>query len=113
MRYTKYHEWVDLQGTIATIGLCPYARDEIGEIVNAVLPPEGARIEAGASIGAIESNKSALELYAPLSGKIESVTKNFHELKWLYKMAVSDIAEYDALLTKEQYEKGMQGGGEV
>jgi glycine cleavage system H protein len=73
LRYTKDHEWVRMDGDEGTVGITAYAADELGDIVFVELPPVGKALTAGASFGAIESVKTASELYAPVSGEVVAV----------------------------------------
>ena len=109
MRYTRTHEWVDLHEGVATTGLCDAAIAGIGNVTSMQLPEEGTDIIIGEEVGLLESNKSAIELYAPLSGRVLERAADIKDLKWLYRIKISDKAEYDSLLTKEQYEKEIFG----
>jgi glycine cleavage system H protein len=68
--YSKTHEWLKIDGPMATVGITDYAQEAIGEIVFVELPPVGAVLAAGDSIAAVESVKAASEIYAPVSGKV-------------------------------------------
>ena len=70
LKYTKEHEWVLVEGDVATIGITPYAADQLGDIVFVDLPAVGSRVESGRVVGEIESTKSVGELYAPVAGEI-------------------------------------------
>ena len=71
-RYTKEHEWLDVSGTAGTIGITDYAQSTLGDIVFVQLPDEGTAVQAGDSLGEIESTKSVSELYAPITGTVVS-----------------------------------------
>ncbi|PJJ71558.1 glycine cleavage system H protein [Diaminobutyricimonas aerilata] len=70
LKYTKEHEWVLVEGDVATIGITAYAADQLGDIVFVDLPAVGSRVESGRVVGEIESTKSVGELYAPVAGEI-------------------------------------------
>ena len=70
LKYTKEHEWVLVEGDVATIGITQYAADQLGDIVFVDLPTAGSRVESGRVVGEIESTKSVGELYAPVAGEI-------------------------------------------
>ena len=112
MRYTTAHEWVTLEDGIATVGLQERAKEHIGEVVNMRFSEVGTKVKAGDSIGILESNKSAIELYAPLGGEIVEVAPDFNS-KGLYKLKLLNNEEYETLLDKEQYEKDVLGGKEI
>lgn len=73
LKYTKDHEWAKLEGAVATIGVTDHAQRELGDIVFVELPKVGAAVTAGQSFGTIEAVKTVAELYAPVSGTVESV----------------------------------------
>ena len=112
MKYTTAHEWVELEDSIATVGLLSSAKEHIGEVVNMRFLEVGEKVKTGESIGILESNKSAIELYAPLGGEIAKVAADF-DSKWLYKLKLQNNEEYETLLDKEQYEKDVLGGKEI
>jgi glycine cleavage system H protein len=76
LRYTKDHEWVRLEEGEGTVGISAYAAEELGDIVFVELPAVGRKLEAGASFGAIESVKTASDLYAPVSGEVVAVNES-------------------------------------
>jgi glycine cleavage system H protein len=75
LKYTKDHEWAKLEGAVATVGVTDHAQRELGDIVFVELPKVGATVTAGQSFGTIEAVKTVAELYAPVSGTIEAVTR--------------------------------------
>jgi glycine cleavage system H protein len=76
LRYTKDHEWVRLEEGEGTVGISAYAAEELGDIVFVELPAVGRKLEAGSSFGAIESVKTASDLYAPVSGEVVAVNES-------------------------------------
>ncbi len=111
LRYTEEHEWVDVQGEVATIGITAYAADKLGDVVFVDLPEIGSSVVGGTVVGEIESTKSVGELFAPVDGTVEAVndavvaspelvnSDPFGE-GWLVKVR---FAELPALLSFEQY----------
>lgn len=113
--YSKEHEWVVVDGDVATIGISHFAQDQLGEVVYIDLPSEGDSIEAGDTFGEIESVKSVSELYAPLSGEIvevnsslddspETVNASPHGDGWMIKVRIEDASQVDALMSAEEYD---------
>ncbi len=115
-KYAKTHEWAELEGNIATVGISDNAQKQLGDIVYVNLPEVGAEIKAGEVFCSIESVKSASDSYAPVSGKIvevngelegtpETINKSAEDDGWIAKIEVSDPKELDGLLDKEAYDK--------
>ena len=115
IKFTQEHEWVKLEGDVATIGISSYAVDELGEIVFVDLPPLNSEVEQMAEFGSVESVKTVSSLYMPMSGIVMSVNKAVqknpelinqspYEDGWLVKLKISDDKEYDDLLTAQEYE---------
>jgi len=113
--YSKEHEWVVVDGDVATIGISSFAQDQLGEVVYVDLPSVGDELTAGDSFGEIESVKSVSELFAPVSGEItevnsalddspETVNAAPHDAGWMVKVALSDAGELDALMSAEDYD---------
>ena len=103
-RYTKEHEWVDVKGDVAAIGITDYAQHELGDVVFVELPKVGAKIEAGKTFGTVESVKAVSDIYAPVSGEVveangdlqntpEKINSDPHGAGWLIKMRLANPAE--------------------
>ena len=116
LRYTKDHEWVSLEGDIATVGITEFAQSELGDIVYVDIDSVGKSFDAEAVFGTVEAVKTVSDLFLPLSGTINEVNPalaNQPELVntdpygkgWMIKMTVSDIDHYEKLMTSEAYEK--------
>jgi glycine cleavage system H protein len=114
-RYTKEHEWVNLQGDVATVGITFHAQHELGDIVYVDLPKPGSHVEKGKALGSVESVKAVSDIYAPVSGSIleandllaaspEKLNEDPHEGAWLVKVRVSDAAEFNNLLSAADYQ---------
>ncbi|MDF2578739.1 glycine cleavage system protein GcvH [Microbacterium arborescens] len=113
LKYTAEHEWVDLSGTTATVGITDYAAEKLGDVVFVDLPAVGTRVTADAVCGEIESTKSVGELYAPLSGTVVEINEAvvddpslvnagpFAE-GWLVRIEI-DPADAGALLDRAAY----------
>ena len=114
-RYTKEHEWIQVDGTVGTIGITDYAQNSLGDIVFVDLPKVGDTVESGKSFGSVESVKAVSDLFAPVSGSVTAVNEELKDAPekinsdanttWLLKVELSDTKQVDALLTAADYEK--------
>lgn len=114
-RYTKEHEWINVDGKTATVGITNYAQEALGDIVFVELPKVGAEVAAGKSFGTVESVKSVSELYAPLSGKVSAVNEELAKAPekvnsdphgaWMIKIDLKNPGEANSLLSAQDYEK--------
>jgi glycine cleavage system H protein len=113
-KYTKDHEWLRMDGDVATVGITPYAQEKLGDLVFVELPRAGTKVSKGAVAATVESVKAASEVYAPVSGEIVAVNERLTSEPglvnaeptgsgWLFKMKIADAAELDALLDEEAY----------
>lgn len=113
-RYSKDHEYVLLDGDVATIGITDYAQSQLGDIVFIDLPPIGKKVDKGKEFAVIESVKAASEVYSPLSGEVVEVNPELGETPalvnddplgrgWLVKLCASDRAELDSLMDEAAY----------
>jgi glycine cleavage system H protein len=116
LKYSKEHEWVATEETVATIGITDYAQDQLGEIVYVELPAVGDKISKDDAFGVVESVKAVSDIYAPVSGTVVEVNQELPESPeminedpygdgWLVKVKVSDDSELDDLLDNEEYEE--------
>ncbi|HGZ8462600.1 TPA: glycine cleavage system protein GcvH [Staphylococcus aureus] len=114
LKYSKEHEWVKVEGNVATIGITEYAQSELGDIVFVELPETDDKINEGDTFGSVESVKTVSELYAPISGKVvevneeledspEFVNESPYEKAWMVKVEISDESQIEALFTAEKY----------
>jgi glycine cleavage system H protein len=114
-RYSKEHQWVDVKGEIATIGLTDYAQSQLNEIVDVELPKPGTSLEAGKPLGTVESVKTVNEIDSPVSGEVievnavlkvapEKINSDPHGQGWLIKMRLKNRAETNALMDAAAYE---------
>jgi glycine cleavage system H protein len=114
-RYTKEHEWIQVDGKIGTVGITDYAQNSLGDIVFVDLPKVGDTIEAGKSFGSVESVKAVSDLFAPVSGTVTAVNDELKDAPekinsdanttWMLKVELSDAKQVDGLLTAADYEK--------
>ena len=115
LKYSKEHEWVRVNGDVATIGITDYAQDQLGEIVFVELPDEGEEFSKGDAFGVVESVKSVSDAYSPVGGTImelndpvvdspEIVNEDPYGEGWLVKIEISDKTELKELMTAKQYE---------
>jgi glycine cleavage system H protein len=114
-KYTKEHEWIEVDGTVGTVGITDYAQNSLGDIVFVDLPKVGDTIEAGKSFGSVESVKAVSDLFAPVSGTVTAVNVELKDAPerinsdanttWMLKVELSDAKQVDGLLTAADYEK--------
>src|SRR5262245_14928990 len=112
-KYSRDHEWVELSGDTAKVGITDHAQKELGDVVYVELPEVGRKLKQGESFGTIESVKAVSELYTPMSGEVvdvntalkdkpETVNANPHE-SWMVTLKLTNPGESNALLSAEQY----------
>jgi glycine cleavage system H protein len=114
-RYTKEHEWIEVNGNTGKVGITDYAQDSLGDIVFVDLPKVGDKVEAGKSFGSVESVKAVSDLFAPVSGTVTAVNEELKDAPekinadanhtWLLQVELSDPKQVDGLLTAADYEK--------
>jgi glycine cleavage system H protein len=116
LKYTKDHEWVSIDGDIATVGVTEFAQSELGDIVFVELDTEGDTMDQNEVFGTIEAVKTVSDLFMPLSGEItevnsgledapESVNESPYENGWMIKIKLSDTSELDGLLDVAAYKE--------
>jgi glycine cleavage system H protein len=114
-KYTKEHEWIQVNGNNGTVGITDHAQEALGDIVFVELPKVGTQLQAGKSFGTVESVKAVSELFSPVSGKVtavnealnqspENINKDAHAA-WIIKIELSNPGETGALLSVDDYEK--------
>ena len=114
LRYSREHEWVRLNDSVARIGITDFAQDSLGDVVFVQLPDVGLDAVAGASVSEIESTKSVSDVYVPLTGVVtavnaalaeqpELVNQDPYGTGWMFELEVSDVSEVDALLDAAAY----------
>lgn len=115
LRYADSHEWVKLEGDIATVGITDYAQHALGNIVYVDMPEVGDEVTQGEDFGAVESVKAASDLLSPISGEVVEINEALEDApelinedafaNWIMKVKVSDASELDNLLDAAAYEK--------
>ena len=115
LKYSKEHEWVKVDGNIATVGITDYAQGELGDVVFVDIDPDQGDVAAGDTFGTIEAVKTVSDLYAPCSGKITEVNSKLEDDPdqvnndpygegWLVKIEMSDPGQVDALMDAAGYQ---------
>lgn len=120
-RYTKDHEWVRLDGDVATVGITSYAAEQLGDVVYAELPEAGKSFKQGDDMAVVESAKTASDVYAPISGEIveanaEIKNENWQIINdapqaggWFVRLKAADKSELDALMDEAAYADYVRG----
>ncbi len=122
LRYSREHEWVRMDGGLATVGISDFAQEQLGDVVFVELPELGTRILQGDEMGAVESVKAASEVYAPVSGEVVEVNEALDDRPetvneaptlggWFVRIRVSDPSELDGLMDQEAYDAYVGGLG--
>lgn len=115
-KFTKEHEWVTIKDGMAIVGISDFAQKELGDIVSIELPKVGSVFRQMQTIAIIDSVKTSSDIYAPVSGEIveineqlvekpEIINQSPYDLGWIVKIKPSNMKEFDALMTKEQYDR--------
>ncbi|MEE9318006.1 MAG: glycine cleavage system protein GcvH [Rhodospirillales bacterium] len=122
LKYTKEHEWIRVDGDVATVGISTYAQEQLGEIVFVELPDVGKTLKKGAEAAVIESVKAASEIYTPASGEVTEtngrldgepgkVNEDATGEGWLFKMTITDAGDLDDLMDEGAYQSYVEGLG--
>ncbi|ADV83840.1 glycine cleavage system protein GcvH [Terriglobus saanensis] len=114
-KYTKEHEWIEVDGTTGTIGITDYAQSSLGDIVFVELPKVGDKLTAHETFGSVESVKAVSDLYSPVAGTVTEVNSALNDAPetintdanstWLVKVALTNAADLDSLLDSATYTK--------
>lgn len=112
--YSEDHDWVKVEGDVATVGISDHAQHQLGEIVFVELPEEGDDLSAGDEYGVIESVKAASDSHTPVSGKVVAINEDLEDspesinedpyANWIIKVELSDKSELDNLMDSSKYE---------
>jgi len=116
LKYTKDHEWVSLEGDVATVGITDFAQKELGDIVYVEVETVDQTLDQDEVFGTVEAVKTVSDLFLPLSGEIvefnegletepETVNSDPYGAGWMIKIKVSDAAQFETLLTADQYKE--------
>ena len=122
LKYTREHEWAKQEGGRVRVGITAYAQEQLGDVVFVELPKVGAKVTATKAFGVVESVKAVSDLFAPVSGEVvevnaelgqkpETVNADPYGKGWMIVVKPSTKAEWDQLLTAEQYEEFLRQGG--
>ena len=114
LRYTDDHEWISLEGDVATVGITDYAQEQLGDVVFVELPEAGTTLEKGKEAATVESVKAASEIYAPLDGEVTEanaaladepakVNSDPEGEGWFFKMTLADSSQLDGLMDAAAY----------
>lgn len=120
IRYTKEHEWVKVDGDTATVGISPYAQEQLGDVVFVELPEIGKKIEKGKEMAVVESVKAASEVYAPIGGEVVEVNNALTDAPatvnedalgkgWFAKIKLANKSELDGLMDEAAYKAYVDG----
>ncbi len=115
-KYSKKHEWVSLEGEIATVGITKHATELLGDIVFVEVPEAGKTVEKENQAAVVESTKAASDVYSPITGEViegnklivdnpSSVNSDPEGTSWFFKIKIKDKNEFDLLMSKAEYEK--------
>lgn len=116
LKYTREHEWVSIDGSVATIGITDHAQEQLGDVVFVELPSVGDRVEKADAFGVVESTKAVSDVYAPLSGEVSEVNDDLPDNPelinedpygdgWMVKITLGDKADLEDLMTADEYRK--------
>ncbi len=116
VKFSKDHEWITLDGDVATIGITKHATEMLGDIVFAELPEKGSNVEKDSTAGVVESTKAASDVYTPVSGEVvdtnqiivddpSKINEDPENTAWFFKLKMKDTSELDSLMNKDEYDK--------
>ena len=122
VKFSKEHEWIKLEGEVATIGITKHATEMLGDIVFAELPEKGSSVEKDGTAGVVESTKAASDVYTPVGGEVVDINQTIIDDPakinedpegdaWLFKLKMKDMSEMDNLMDKEEYDKFAKESG--
>ncbi len=118
--FTDEHEWIDVEGETATVGITDYAQEQLGDIVFVELPSVGTLLDKGGDAAVVESVKAASDVYAPISGEVTEgnaaleddpalVNSSPEEDGWFFRMTISDKSELEGLMDDKGYKSFLDG----
>jgi len=114
LKFTKDHEWLRIEGEIATVGITPYAQEQLGDLVFVELPQTGRRLEMGGAAAVVESVKAASDVYSPISGEVSEANESIVQEPslvnsdpmgkgWMFKLKIANAAEIEGLMDEAAY----------
>ncbi|HEY9135224.1 MAG TPA: glycine cleavage system protein GcvH [Pseudomonadales bacterium] len=115
LKYLSTHEWVRVEGDVATVGITDHAQNAMGDLVYVEVPEVGQQLSAGDEAGVVESVKAASDIYAPVSGEVVAVNEGLEDEPewvntnpygdgWMFQIKMSDPSDLDSLLDSEAYQ---------
>lgn len=118
--FTDEHEWIDVEGESATVGITDYAQEQLGDIVFVELPDVGAPLDKGGDAAVVESVKAASDVYAPITGEVTEangaledepalVNSSPEEDGWFFRMTIGDSSELEGLMDDKAYKAFVEG----
>ena len=121
-KFSKKHEWVTVDGDVATIGITKHATEMLGDIVFVEVPEKGKAVEQNGQAAVVESTKAASDVYTPVSGEVietnqaivddpAKINEDPEGAAWFFKLKMKDTSEMDSLMTKEEYDKFAKESG--
>jgi glycine cleavage system H protein len=121
-KFSKDHEWVRVDGGIATVGITNHAQEQLGDVVFVEVPEVGRKVSAGEAVAVVESVKAASDVYAPVSGEVVEanadlaansalVNEDAEGKAWFFKVRLANAAELDALMDRAAYEAFVKESG--
>lgn len=120
LKYTEEHEWIMVEGDVATVGISDFAQDQLGDVVFVELPEVGEEVQVGKPFGVVESVKAVSDVYAPLTGEVlevnadlpddpEMINTSPYGDGWMLKIRIADTAELDDLMDSDAYQAFIEG----
>jgi glycine cleavage system H protein len=114
IKFTEEHEWIRVEGDVGTVGITPYAQEQLGDVVFVELPEVGRKAEKGKEIAVVESVKAASEIFAPVTGEVVEVNKGLPDAPatvnsdplgggWFFKLRLADKSQVDKLMDETAY----------
>ena len=116
IKFSKEHEWIIVDGDVATIGITKHATEMLGDIVFAELPEKGSNVEKDKNAGVVESTKAASDVYTPISGEVVDTNQSIVDdpskinsdpegTAWFFKLKIKDKSEMNSLMSRDEYIK--------
>ncbi len=116
LKYTKEHEWVKIEGDVATVGITDFAQGELGDVVFVEIETQGETMDSGETLGTIEAVKTVSDIFMPVSGEITEVNEKLEDSPdivnsdpygegWMVKIKMSDASEADNLMSADDYKE--------
>ena len=122
VKFSKDHEWIKIEGEVATIGITKHATEMLGDIVFVELPEKGSTVEKDGTVGVVESTKAASDVYTPVSGEVVDINQSIADdpsiinsdpegNAWFFKLKIKDQSEMNTLMSRDVYAKFAKESG--